>query len=139
MPLERLKMLSKEDKKFLDSLDDELLISFICMSYGTTLPIWERCSKEEYYDNVPMLDGNIITTKWLMDYSKYLFSDKEYRRVPLYRSRKGGLLDQINGLDPDDYYYEKRIGSKFALMLGNDMIEYCQTRKCMEPFFKSEN
>lgn len=139
MPLERLKMLNKENKKFLDSLDDELLIAYLCMRHGTTLPIWERCSKKEYYDNVPTLDGDIITAKWLMDYSKYLFSDKEYRRTPIYHGKRGGLLDQINDMKPDDYYYEKRIGSKFALMLGSDMIEYCQTRKCMERFFKSEN
>lgn len=127
------------DKEFLDSLDDELFIALLCIKYGATLPIWERCSKKEYYDNVPTIDGNVITVKWLMDYSKYLFSDKEYRRMPLYRGKGGGLLDQISGRNPDDYYYEKRIGSKFTLMLGNDMFEYCQTRKCMEPFFKSKN
>lgn len=133
-------MLNKEDKKFLDSLDDELLISLLCMSYGTTLPIWERCSKEEYYDNVPTSDK--ITTEWIMEYSKYLFSSgKEYRKVPIYNTNGGGILEQIKLWDkePHDYYYEKKVGSKFVLMLGSDMIEYCQTRKCMEPFFKSEN
>ena len=127
------------DKEFLDSLNDELFISLLCIKYGATLPIWERCSKKEYYDNVPTIDGDIITAKWLMDYSKYLSSDKEYRRMPIYHGKGGGLLDQISGRNPDDYYYEKRIGSEFILKLGSDMFEYCQTRKCMEPFFKSEN
>lgn len=127
--------MTQEDKKFLDSLDDELLISLLCMRYGTTIPIWERCSKEEYFKNVSTSDK--LDTKWLVDNVRYLFSGKEYRKVPIYHNHKGGILEQIKLIDkePDDYYYEKKIGSKFVFMMGGDMIDYCQTRECMKRFF----
>lgn len=126
--------MTQEDKRFLDSLDDELLISLLCFRYGTTIPIWRRCSKEEYLKNVPTSDK--LDAKWLEDSLKYLFSDKEYRKVPIYHNSKGGILNQIKlvNKEPDTYYYEKRIGSKFVLMLGSEMIDYCQTRECMKRF-----
>lgn len=127
--------MTQEEKRFLDSLDDELLISFLCIRYGTTIPIWKRCSKEEYLKNVPTNDK--LDAKWLEDSLKYLFSDKTYRKVPVYYNSKGrGILDQIKleCKEPDTYYYEKRIGSKFVLMLGSEMANYCKTRECMKQF-----
>ena len=122
-------MLDKETKDYLDKMPDDEFIFYLHMRYGVTMPIWERCSKEEYEaHSLKETDG--ITFKDILR-----VVGNVYRRVPIWHNG-GGLLDQISGKEPDDYYYEKQIGSKKCLALGHDMLEYCRTRECMKPYFE---
>lgn len=123
--------MKKEFKEYLDSFPDDFFIYYICSQYLTTILIWERCSEKEYEKNHP---------KNFEEFLQTMMGGADYRKVPVYH-RGGGILDQIHLLDvePDGYYYEKCVGYKKVLMLGSEMYEYCQTRKCMETFFKSEN
>lgn len=123
--------MTKELKEYFDSIPDDYFIYYICSQYLTTIPIWERCSEKEYEKNHP---------KDFKEFLQSMFDGTDYRKIPVYH-RGGGILDQIQSFntEPDGYYYEKCVGYKKVLMLGSEMYEYCQTRKCMEHFFKSEN
>ena len=65
--------------------------------------IWEPCSKKEFEES-------------LKDYS--LFSS--YRRVPIYKSGVGGILDQINNKEPQGYNYQKLIGTRQCVALSSE-------------------
>lgn len=117
--------MKEEDKEYLDGLDDEAFLALLYIRYAIKLPIWERCSKEEYENN--------HNFKFTVDSIEDIFDKPKYRRVPIYHNG-GGILDQISYREPDGYYYEKLVEYKDVLMLGSDMIDYCKTRECMKPF-----
>ena len=79
---------------------------------------------------------HIITPEFLERFVDNVLNGRKYRAVPFW-NEGGGIMDQISGREPDGYHYEKCIGYKKVLMLGSDMIEYCQTRECMKPYFES--
>jgi len=120
--------LSKKEKEYLDKLNDELFLALIYSVYSAKVPIIEKCTKEEY-------DSHHKENATFEEMVEYLLSDVRYRRIP-YWNNGGGILDQISGKEPDGYRYEKIIGYKDILMMGSDMIEYCQTRECMKDYFK---
>lgn len=129
--------LSKKDKEYLDSLDDETFISLITCSYSTKVPVIEKCTKEEYEEHE--VDITKLSTDEIIKFiEREINSNIEYRRIPYWNSG-GGILDQISGKEPDGYRYEKIVGYEDVLMMGSDMIEYCQTRECMKPFFEEQN
>lgn len=68
---------------------------------------------------------------------EYIINGEHYRRVPFYKNG-GGILNQVYffGKKPDGYYYEKCIGYERVLLMGREMIDYCQTRECMKQYFK---
>ena len=125
--------LDKKTKKYLDSLPDEAFIYLMFLQYGATLPKWERCSKEEYEKYMGSEEEcNKVSLKTI---ERWLLAPTEYKKVP-YWNNGGGIIDQISGRKPDGFYYEKVVGYERTLMMGGDMVAYCQTRKCMEQFFK---
>lgn len=112
--------MSMEYKKYLDSLPDDFLIAYLWAYYGIREPVWEKCSKEEYETNCGSFEKNLL-------------AGIMYRAVPIYNNG-GGILDQISGKEPDGYKYEKSTYYKNILILGKEMIEYCQTRECMKEY-----
>jgi hypothetical protein len=126
--------LKKEEVEYLDSLPDSVFIFWIWANYGANVPQWKRISKKEYEKYCGKADGKITIAK-LEKLLKNSFEGREFRIVPYYKNG-GGILDQISGRDPDGYYYEKCTGYNKVLQLGADLAEYCQTRKCMRPYFK---
>ena len=122
-------MLDKKTKKYLDSLPDDQFLCLMNIQYGRQLPQWEECSKEEYEECCGK-DTDSITE--LLE--KYLLNPDTYRRIP-YWNNGGGIMDQISGREPDGYTYKKLVGYKFVLMMGEDMCQYCATRKCMDRYF----
>jgi len=130
-------MLDKKTKKYLDSLPDELFIAFLAIRFGYSAPIWERCSKEEYEQHMPKGAPfkDKLTADDLVIIARELFYGNVYRAVPIWHNG-GGILDQISGKKPDDYYYEKQVGTRKGFALGSDMAEYCRTRECMKPYFE---
>ena len=133
-------MMDAETKKYLDSLSDDEFIFLLSTHFSISMPIWERCTKEEYEEHTPqrpILEGK-ITTEQLVNIVKEVFhSDIVYRRVPIWHNG-GGIYIQLSGKSPDDYYYEKQTGTQKCLALGGDMIEYCKTRECMAPYFENK-
>ena len=67
----------------------------------TKKPIWEQCSKEEF--DSAMADFPYLPTP--------------YRAVPIYK-RGGGVMDQLEGREPDGYRYEKVVGWKNVILLS---------------------
>ena len=123
--------LDKKTKNYLDSLPDDVFIYTLFLQYGATLPKWERCSKEEYEKYM----GRVNEAFSFDSLEKWLTAPTGYRKVPYWNSG-GGIWDLINNKEPNGYYYEKVVGYERTLMMGGDMVAYCQTRKCMEQFFK---
>ena len=129
--------MTKEQFAYLNSLPDSMFLCWLWLNYGAEVPQWERITKKEYEKHCGKADG-ILTMSKLEKYIKNLSEGKEFRVVPYYKSG-GGILDQICiDKEPDGYYYEKCTGYNKVLQLGGDMIEYCQTRECMKPYFKEK-
>ena len=119
-------MLDSKTKQYLDSLPDDVFIFLMNSRFGQKIAKWEDVTKEEYEKhcgkpNEPLDIAN-------------LFYGLEYKAVP-YWNNGGGILDQISGRKPDGYTYKKYVGYDYCLVMGNDMIDYCKTRKCMKPYF----
>lgn len=127
--------MTDKDKEYLDSMDDELFLAYLCMTYGAKLPKWEKCSKEEYekYMGKTARNEGVITMQDLIRIADQVFVGKSYRAVPIYHNV--GLLNQINVKEPDEYRYEKLVGYENVLMMGSEMIDYCKTRECMKGYF----
>ena len=117
-------MFNKDTIKYLDSLKDDEFILFLNIKFGATLPQWERCTKEEWEKFEEMYLKGKISLEYIESALKFF---REYRRVPFWNNG-GGILDQISVREPDGYYYEKCVGYKKCLMLGSDMMEYCEKR-----------
>ena len=128
--------LTKKQIAFLDSIPDSVFLFWIWGNYGADVPQWKRISKKEYEKNCGKTDG-IITLSKLEKAMENMAEGKEFRAVPYYKNG-GGILDQSSGREPDGYYYEKCTGYNKVLQLGGDMVEYCQTRECMKPYFKEK-
>ena len=130
-------MLDRITKEELDKMPDDEFIFLMFYNFGASWPIWEDCTKEEYERHTVKYnpDTDLLTDKILIQLVEEVFSSDTYRRVPIYHSG-GGILNQIKYRKPEGYRYQKLVGIKNGLTLGNDMLEYCSTRECMKPFFK---
>ena len=106
----------------LDKLKDDELLYILSLMYGAYIPIWEKCSKEEYEK---YYGSNNLTLESII---KYFNSPNEYKKVP-YWNTGGGILEQISGKEPDGYQYYKLKDKEFTLMLGSEMINYLNDRK----------
>ena len=127
--------MSKEEYfNFLDNMPDDVFIFWLFGNYSASIPQWKRVTKEEYEKHCGK-DDDTFTTSKIEKLIGNLFQGIEYRRIPYYNSG-GGILDQISGKKPSGYYYEKLVGYNKTLLLGSDLINYCQKRECMKPFFK---
>lgn len=122
---------TKDFEEYLDSLPDDELLGYLLLRWTQTIPIWERCTKEEYdkYNQ----DYDITTDDGLLKTIENIDAMFQYRRVPIWRNG-GGLLDQISGREPDDYYYEKMVGEKKCIMVGGDMMDYINKRQLIQKF-----
>ena len=67
-------------------------------------PVWEPCTKEEF--------------DIAMENSPYSLP-RPYRIVPIYKEG-GGLMDRLEGKEPDEFRYEKIVGWKTVLLLSDD-------------------
>ena len=128
--------LPKKIKKQLDALDDELFLAYLSFNYGHNESIWEECTQAEYEKfQVP------INAEWnektFEKYMKYLGQSETYKAEPFYKNKGGGLLWQMEYHEPDGYRYYKKVGQKFVITLGSDMMDYCATRKCMQRYFQN--
>lgn len=122
----RLK-LPKEVRDILDSLDDELFLSYLVFNYYHKERIWEECSKEEYEkDNPPV--SLVLTEKALLEFTQSIFKSVRYKRSPIYDGEHQGLLFQLSNPTPIGYKYYKSTKTKGVLMLSDAMLEYCETR-----------
>ena len=115
-------MIDKKEKEKLDRLSDEELMACLAILYGTKIPQWEKCSKEEYEKYYGKKCDSL--TEIL---EKYLLSPNTYKCVP-YWNNGGGILDQISGREPDGYNYYKLKGYEKIILLGQDLMEYVQSR-----------
>ena len=113
--------LSKKDKNFLDSLNDDELFLLVQLKYGMFIPIWKEVTKEEYEANYGKEDDYSFDniTKWIK-------STDTYKRKPHWN--KDGILWQIEH-KPDYYTYHKLVGREIGLMLGSNIMEYLNDRK----------
>ena len=122
-------------KEWLDRMSDEELIFFIDFRFGIDEPVWEECSKEEYEEWCDKTYAENDFERSL----KILFDNEMYKRVPVYSDWKGGIINLLKlqeEKEPDAYRYYRMTGNKRVFLMGSDMIEYCQTRECMKPYFK---
>lgn len=127
--------MSKEEYiDFLDNMPDDVFIFWLFSNYSASIPQWKRVTKEEYEKHCGKDDDTLITSN-IEKLIRNPFQGIEYRRVPYYNNG-GGILDQISNKKPSGYYYEKCIGYNKVLLLGSDLIEYCQKRDCMKKYFK---
>ena len=125
----------KSFQDFLDGLSDEELLGYLMLRWTETIPIWERCSKEEYDKHVkPLPDMRTkLTNQDLIDIMANICGQLDYRRVPVWHEG-GGILDQISGREPDGYYYEKKVGEKKCIMVGGAMMDYINKRELTKKF-----
>lgn len=131
-------MLDPETKQYLDNLPDDEFIYLMNLKYGQKVAKWVDCSEEEYINFIGNEIGEpdgVLSMKTLEKIAARIFDEQEYRVVPYYNDRVG-IQDIIFGRKPDGYRYQKCIGYDYCLIMGGDMIDYCKTRKCMEPYFK---
>ena len=134
--------MNKKFKQFLDSLDDELFLAWLSMNYGTTIPKWEECSREEYIEHCGTygIDHDVFTEKDFEMAMCNLFSSETYKVEPIYNDFHGGILNWIKLQDrkPDGHKFYKQVGEEFIIMLGGDLYEYCKTRGIMKPYFNQK-
>lgn len=126
-------MLDSKTKQYLDNLPDDEFIYLMNLRFGQKIAKWADVTKEEYekYNGTPDDTLSVLADKFLLN----MFEGREYKAVP-YWNNGGGIMDQISGRKPDGYRYQKCVGYDYCLVMGGDMIDYCKTRKCMEPYFK---
>lgn len=125
--------MDKKTKRYLDSLPDDLFFAFLFSRFGGTEIIWEEVSEEEYFAH-ELPEPKTIDDIW--NITKSIFTEPQYRKVPHYRESPG-ILVQLNGVKPDYYTYEKQVGTKSVICLGNDLLNYCKERECCKELFKS--
>lgn len=128
--------MTKEQIAYLDSLPDEVFFYLLHINFAAKVPVWERCTKEEYVRACGEPDGR-LTEENLLKWAESLFEGEKFRRVP-YWNEGGGIWDQISCKDPSGYYYEKCVKYEDVLLLDSEMIEYCKTRDCMKCYFKKQ-
>ena len=122
--------------KFFDDFSDEELLKWLDLNYGQDEPIWEECSKEEYEENFPKKleyikkfmkgDGEIPSLEDLEEWMQ-----TQYKREPVYKEWKGGILNLIKlqeEKEPDYYKYYKQIGTKRIILVGSQIIDYLNKR-----------
>jgi len=106
------------NEKILNQLDDDELLYFLSVRFGTYIPEWKKCSKKEYdkYDELSLIEK--------------IFISSNYKKVPVYKNFKSGILWQIENFDkkPDYYKYYKQVNSKFVLMIGSEVMNYLTKR-----------
>ena len=125
-------MLDSKTKQYLDNLPDDEFIYLMNLRFGQKIAKWADVTKEEYEKHC----GKPNVSQFILEkYIGRLFYEPRYKAVP-YWNNGGGIMDQISGRKPDGYRYQKCIGYDYCLIMGGDMIDYCKTRKCMEPYFK---
>lgn len=127
-------MLDSKTKQYLDNLPDDEFIYLINLRFGQKIAKWADVTKEEYEKHCGKPDEP-LSVQSLEKNIANMFYGLEYKAVP-YWNNGGGIMDQISGRKPDGYRYQKCIGYDYCLIMGSDMIDYCKTRKCMEPYFK---
>ena len=118
--------LSKENKKYLDSLsDDELYFELAC-KFGQYVPVWEEVSKEEFEENYGKEDDHSFET-----ITKWINSPYTYKREPHWKNEQAGILWQIEHIndEPEYYTYHKLVKQEFTLILGSDILNYLYNRK----------
>lgn len=130
--------LSKEIKKYLDSLPDDLFLAELSLRFGEYIPKWKEISKEEYDKHCGKigLPDEPLTIEGL---EQAMNTIGKYKVEPIYKDAQCGILFWINeapNRKPDGYKYYENVGSEFVIMLGSDMMDYCNTRKCMKSYFK---
>ena len=128
-------MLDSETKQYLDNLPDDEFVYLMNLRYGQKIAKWADVTKEEYEKHCGKPDES-LSVQSLEKYIGSLFYEPWYKAVP-YWNNGGGIMDQISGRKPDGYRYQKCIGYDYCLIMGGDMIDYCKTRKCMEPYFNN--
>lgn len=127
-------MLDPATKQYLDNLPDEEFIYLMFLRFGQKITKWIDCSREEYEKHCGN-PNDVLSVPALERFVANIFEGREYKAVP-YWNNGGGIMNQISGRKPDGYKYQKLIGYEHCLLMGSDMIDYCKTRKCMEPYFK---
>ena len=121
--------LSREDKRFLDSLDDAELIFLLHCKYGATIPKWEETTKEEYERAIPpSKKEDTLTMSDLMYIIKKQFLYDCYKKEPLFDGRGMGIMDQLNNIKPNGYKYYKKTGEEHTLLLSSGLADYVRKR-----------
>lgn len=117
--------LSKESKNYLDSLSDKELLLELQLRYGQFVPVWEKCSKEDYEKNYGAEDDPSLE-----NLKKRLTCPYTYKRESHWNNVQPGILWQIKHWHdkPDYYTYYKLISLNYTLMLGSDMLDYLHNR-----------
>lgn len=119
--------LPKEVRDILDSLDDELFLSYLVFNYYHKERIWEECSKEEYEKENPPVPL-VLTEEVLLKSLKSIYNPVRYKVEAIYDGEHQGLLFQLSNPTPIGYKYYKSTKTKGVLMLSDAMLEYCETR-----------
>jgi hypothetical protein len=117
-------------------MPDDVFVYTLFATFSITIPIWERCTKEEYEEHTsnrkPLTDK--LTLQDICDIVKEVSGLTEYRRVPIYHN-SGGILDQISGKEPDDYYYVNILPYHIIYPTQTNVQNYV----CYETMFENVN
>lgn len=121
--------LEEDVKKYLDSLSDEELMTYLYLKSGIEKPIWKRCSKKEYTEHC----GNPSVSYKHLDINRIisqLCHLSDYKAVPVYKEWKGGILSlmELSSKEPDYYKYYKKKGTKKVIMIGSTIADYLNER-----------
>ena len=121
--------LSREDKRFLDSLDDAELIFLLHCNYGATIPKWEEITKEEYERAIPpSKKEDTLTRSDLLNMIQKQFLYDLYKKEPLFNGHGMGIMDQLNNTRPNGYKYYKKVGEEHTLLLSSALSKYVRKR-----------
>jgi len=125
-------------ESFLYSLNDDQLRTFLKRNYGHDEPIWEECTKEEYKKGqtevYKHLDNIFIDSKLNLPSFEEItdwFTNKRFKKVPIYKEWKSGILDLIKLQDtkkPDYYKYYKIVGYKKLILVDGKLSDYLNKR-----------
>lgn len=125
-------------ESFLYSLNDDQLRTFLKQNYGHDEPIWEECTKEEYEKGqtevYKHLDNIFIDSKLNLPSFEEItdwFTNKRFKKVPIYKEWKSGILDLIKLQDtkkPDYYKYYKIVGYKKLILVDGKLLDYLNKR-----------
>ena len=121
----------KKYQEFLDGLSDDELMVYIASQWSEVRPIWKPCTKEEYDKHCPEID--LTTNEGIEQMIKNAANLFSYRKIPIWYNG-GGILDQISGKEPDEYRYEKKVGTKKVIVVGGAMMSYIEKRGITDRF-----